>query len=565
MSKLPPVGSPERDFVVERLMNDTGFYCRYVLGMDTDRDEHGNCLIDGQEGKGGIRAEGPHQETIAFLDDKAHTHRLLWAPRAAYKSSMIRGYVQRLIIAHPNISILLYMQDEEMAQRRFLGIKEDLENNEILRELFPNMVGPSWTRKSLITGLRTDKVADTPTFFIGTPRTIPVGMRPNEIIWDDIVTENDLGEAALERGRRCVERSLPLGAKGCRYTFVGTPKHYGDAGHMIVAMPKWKKLIHLDVGFEIKVRDDKSMYLTGKGRWPHLDKARIEPLLAGGVKFPTFMSEYMLKVVSGTFQRFHRHHFQTVPWREEFQDLTGYLLTDIAQGTPEGATSSEKGRGALNVLFYVGIDARERVYILDCEAGRWPMLEYCERYLNMRARWSSRVNHRAELMEQVNSNTGYASFLGIKGKERGIPPLICWQKRSGSDVSKDSRINTLSLRFQAHEVFVVDTMPRIWVDDTDVKQLWDPEGYVDVPTGNKYPAGELVEQFVRYPNHPLKDIPDALALVDSIDTETKRRVCFHVKPSRLRLAESEMRQQAQKVGTQSGASTRFYERIRKRR
>jgi hypothetical protein len=560
--QLPDEGSPEREHVIRRMLSDTGFFARFVLGMDTDRDEYGNAFSD--VGKGGIRDTGPHQEVIEFLDDESSNHRMLWAPRAAYKSSMLRAYIMRKIVAHPNISILIYWETDDIAKRRLLEIREELERNPILRELFPNMRGRLWKQDQFITGLRTDKASDSPTLFAGSPRKIPVGARPNEIIWDDIVTENDLGELALQRGRRCVERSLPLGAKGCRHTFVGTPKHFADAGHWLLELPGWKKLVHLDVGFDIKVNDDKSLSLAGTGRWPHLNRERIEPLLRGGVSFPTFMSEYKLQVVSGSHQRFHRHQFQPINLGERMRDLTGYLLTDIAQGTAPGAISKERSNGALNVLLYVGVDERNRVYMLDCEVGRWQMLEFCERYLNMLERWSAKVNHRVEVWEQVHSNTAYAQFLAIKAKERGRRASIAWQQRNVSEPSKDARINATQVRFQAMEVFVSSTMPRTWNDETTVRTLWDPDGYTDVVKGLKLPGGDLVEQFIRHPHHPLKDIPDAFALIDSVDRETGERVCFWMRPSRLAVSPDQARAPISNQ-QRRGASDRFYGRLRNRR
>jgi len=564
MSKLPPIGDPAREEFLRRMLTDTGFFARNVLGMDTDRDEYGN--VTSEVGKGGIRDHGPHQEMVEFLDngDPSDTHRMLWAPRAAYKSSALRAYIMRKIIAHPNISILVYWETDEIAKRRCLEIRETLETNPILRELFPNMKGRLWQQDKFITGLRTDSVSDSPTLFVGSPRKIPVGARPNEIIWDDIVTENDLGELSLLRGRRCVERSLPLGAKGCRHTFVGTPKHYADAGHWILELPGWKKLVHLDVGFDVKINDDKTMSLVGKARWPHLNRDRIEKLLKGGVSFPTFMSEYKLQVVSSSYQAFHRQHFQPIGWDERFRDLTGYLLTDIAQGTPPGATSKES-RSDLNVLIYVGVDDRGRVYVLDCEVGRWPMVEYTERYLNMLDRWSARVNHRCEVWEQVHSNTGYASFIGLKAKDRGRRISIAWQQRNSSEQSKHSRILGASGLFQSQQVFIMSTMPRTWVNDADVRVLWDPEGYTDPQKGLKFPGGDFVEQFCRFPHHPLKDIPDAFSLVNSMDKETGQRVCFWMRPSRLRIDDSMKRKTMDRSVQTAGSADRFHARLRRKR
>lgn len=245
------------------------------------------------------------------------------------------------------------------------------------------------------------------------------------------------------------------------------------------------------------------------------------------------------------------------------RDLTGYLLTDVAQGTAIGAVSKEKGKNALNVLMYVGVDERNRVYILDCEVGRWEMLEFCDRYLNMLDRWSAKVNHRVELWEQVNSNTAYASFINLKARERGRRATFAWQRRNSSEKNKDDRILATQVRFQAREVFVVNTVPRTWVSDGEVRSLWEPEGHVDLLKGAKLPSGDLVEQFVRFPNHPLKDIPDAFALIDSYDVETHQRICFWMRPSRLAVSD-EQRRTVTSSEVRGGSSQRFYERVRRK-
>ena len=57
--------TPEMMFV-QRALNDTGFFCRHVLGWNYDLDEETGKVNN--PGTGGVRAEGPHLEMTNFLD-----------------------------------------------------------------------------------------------------------------------------------------------------------------------------------------------------------------------------------------------------------------------------------------------------------------------------------------------------------------------------------------------------------------------------------------------------------------------------------------------------------------
>lgn len=561
---IPERGSPERDFLLTRILTDTGFYARYVLGMDTDRDENGNALNPEDIGKGGIRDYGPHQEVVEFFDDDSIAAGIVMAPRASYKSSIARALIQRKIIAHPNISILLAMHDYDLAVERCRAIRDDLLENPILAELFPHMKGTPWRNHKFVTGLRTDRTGDSPTLYVCSPKKTVTSTRPHFILLDDIVTEEDLSDIALAAGRRLIEKCLALEARGCRLLDVGTPYHYGDAHHMCLESPGWKKLVHLDVGFDVVVREDRTVGLEGKARWPHLTKSFLASKLGRGMTFATFMSQYKLQVVSGTHQPFHREHFQPVAWKDNMRELTGYLLCDAAQGSPEGEKSTAKQ--CLNCLMYIGIDDRNHVTLLDLELGKWPMLEFCDRYIAMRDRWSSKVTHRVEIWEQVVGSTPYAEFISLKMQARGDRPQIVWQKRHQGVKNKKARISGTQVRFQAREVHICSTVPRTYVDEGEKKMLWHPEGHTDSISGSKMPGGTLVDQFIRFPyvGDEFMDCSDTFSLVDAMDKETGQTVCFHVKPSRQIISEERRRKPIERREPR-GAADRFFGRQRKSR
>lgn len=555
--KLPPISQPEeRAYFIHQALTDTGFFCRHVLGMDTDRDSNGNAVSE--IGKGGVRDYGPHKELVAFLDDDSNKNCVILAPRYSYKSSIVLGFILRNILAHPNISILLFMHETAMATERCAKMREILTGNETIREMFGDVTGPKWTANSFTTSLRTDLTLQSPTLWVASPQKAVTGGRPNIVIFDDIVSETSYKtEAGLKKARQCVEASLTLGSRGARYIDVGTPYHPGDAHHWCMDAG-WKRLTHLDIGCNLVTREDRSLDLEGEPRWPNLSLEHLRGYLRKGMQFPMFMSQFMLKVVAGFAEAFHRTQFRPIKWRDDMADLTGYLLTDTA---PAGDP-----KGDMNVLMYVGIDEKQRLYVLDLECGYWKMYEFVDRYLAMLQRWQAKVNHRLEMWEKGHNYHSYFQHIQIKGREKAVRLQTHAEMRNSGAISKDNRIAGLQARFQMHEVFIVDTVPKTWNAGTEVRVLWDPEGEEDVKTGAKLPGGDLVEQFVRFPHHSKKDIPDAMALVDAIDKQTQHRVCFFVRPARRRIADAVERKPVNRTQGQKsyGSGSRFYDRINNR-
>jgi hypothetical protein len=387
-----PHDADERAFFIERALTDTGFFARRVLGMDTDRT--GNNATVENVGKGGVRDYGPHAEMVRFLDDTSCRTGALWAPRYSYKSSAVKAFITRMVLAYPDISILLIMHDQTDAEERSAQIRDSLLDNETIKEMFDgqSLQGPVWQRGRWTTSLRTDKTIQQPTLSVASPKKPKTGGRFNLIIFDDLVSETSyLTEAGRKEGIRCVEKSLNLRARDTRYLLVGTPYHPEDANHWVIDQG-WKACTHLDVGCHLVVKDDGTLGLEGDARWPNLSKEFLSTYLEDGMTYELFMSQFKLKVVTGLTQAFQRTHFKPGVWRTaDHQDLTGYLLTDVA---PSGSP-----KGDFNVLMYVGIDEREHVKILDLELGFWKMHEFCTRYLRMLHRWQSKVTHRAELWE----------------------------------------------------------------------------------------------------------------------------------------------------------------------
>lgn len=553
MSNLPR-DPKDREFFIQRALTDTGFFARHVLGMDTDLDSNGNPTSE--RGKGGIRDWGPHQEMVRFFDDASDKPKAFWAPRYSYKSSCVQAFIMRRILAHPERSILLYMHDYEEAQERSAKMRDQMLENDTIVEMFGSLKGTPWRKSAWTTSLRENLTIQQRQFTVASPDKSKVGGRFNDIIFDDIVTDKSvLTEAGRRKGIQCVEQSINLEARGTQFLLIGTPYHLDDANHWVLEAG-WDANVHMDVGGELVTRDDGLLEWRGEPRWPNLSPAFLNGKLEKGMKFPTFMSQFMLKVTAGLTQAFNARDFQPAKWDSRHQDLTGYLLTDVA---PSGST-----KGDFNVLMYVGIDERNHVYILDLEVGYWKMHEFCRKYLDMLHRWSRKVTHRAELWEDSPSLQSYLQYLNIQTRESGVRLKVETVRRNQTEKNKNDRIAHVALRFQASEVHVMDTVPRTWTTGTEVRELWHPEGARDENRGTVMPSGDLVDWFVKFPNVSKKDVPDTFSMVDSHDRTTESPICYWIRPSRRRTSDAIMRptvrSRRQPRQASNGSATRFYDR-----
>lgn len=173
------------------------------------------------------------------------------------------------------------------------------------------------------------------------------------------------------------------------------------------------------------------------------------------------------------------------------------------------------------------------------------------------------MHHRCEVWEDSLSYHSYLQHLNMRGRERNVRVSTTTQKRNQHERSKNERISLLQYRFQANEVFICDTVSRTWSSGTEVRELWEPEGYKDTESEQWLPSGDLVEWFIRFPHHLKKDVPDCLSLVDAKDRVTNSPVCYYVRARSNEVPEHVRRKPAshhKRRRLSTGSATRFYDR-----
>ena len=163
-------------------------------------------------------------------------------PRGTGKTTVItQAYLLQRICKNPNIAIALVNENDRTAQAILSEIKSQIENNELLRTLYPEVIPPdfkdtAWSA-TRITVKRTQSRKEPTVQVIGVGGTL-TGMHPDVIFVDDMLSREAMessrsGSVADVMGQinRWIHQLVPLlsGAQDRELTFIGTRWWHGDS------------------------------------------------------------------------------------------------------------------------------------------------------------------------------------------------------------------------------------------------------------------------------------------------------------------------------------------------
>ena len=196
----PPLTAPPLSFVRgdanwtkyrKLALDNLYWFCFYVLGYGARipmRERTHALLCKFVEKKTGH----PPLDTAKY--------RKIEMPRETGKTTLVtQGYVVQRICANPEISILLTNEKEQNAKDFLSAIKYELENNELLRALFPELIpkdlnDTTWSASRIVVN-RTSGRKEPTVFVIGEGGSV-TGMHPDLIVNDDIISRE-----AMENSR----------------------------------------------------------------------------------------------------------------------------------------------------------------------------------------------------------------------------------------------------------------------------------------------------------------------------------------------------------------------------
>lgn len=510
----------KREWFITQALNDTGFFCRRVLGNTYDlkatKDASGLVKTERvNENTGGVRRDGPHKLMTEFLDNNTGRGKILLAPRGSYKSTILVGYCMRRLIKERQLRCFYGMHVFDEAKTKLNTIKATFENNVHIRHFWGDMRGKPWRQEGFnIAGWDpTAQSMSFEAFGVDKPKT---GGHANIIVCDDLVQHKNIRTPdGIQKTKDVFKMLSPILVNGGIIIDCGTLYCNNDLhSWLIEEKGDSYDVLSLDAGVEVERNDKGKLYIIGTPRFAHLDKERLEAELAR-MDYADFCSQYLNRITSGLHQTFERHHFRPIALRDEtMRPLTGYCFVDTA------VTAKEES--CFSVVAYGLFDRADNFYLADCRIGKWPVDEITRQFIAVLEAWTPRCYHKGELLEVTDANYVFKEAFRVAADNANLRLNLIMPRRAGSDDDKERRIKGLGHRFRNGKFYVLSTCPRTFHDLTGERLLFDPEGYWDEKSRSAQPAGFLVDCFTGFPRTNQRDIPDALADMDREDDQGYR-------------------------------------------
>ncbi len=405
-----------------------------------------------------------HIEIFNLLEQRKQ-YNCIVAPRDHSKSTLISlAYVLHQIL-FKRAKFCLIISDTATQAELFLdAIKNELESNDILKELFGDLRGEKWTTDDIELKNGTKIIARGAKAKIRGLKWRE--LRPDLIICDDM--END--ELVKNQDRRkefklwFYSAVLPALATYGRLIIIGTILHYDSLLNSLSRDVNYARLFYQAI-----TKDGKALW-----KW----KFTIEKLLEIKEKFKAqglldaFQTEYMNEPISDENAIFKKKWFKYYQDNDIFPEyLSKFITVDLA--------ISEKESADYTVILVTGIDEKKNIYVLEYERDRFTPIETIELIFKLAKKW--KVMNVG--VESVAYQRSLIWFLEDEMRRRNEFLLVQELK---ADTDKERRIRGLQPRYAVGTVF------------------------------HKPQMTALEEELLLFPKAPHDDIADALAYVPQI-------------------------------------------------
>lgn len=527
---------PDKEEMLAPTAEGLSKLARYVLGMDYwleypsgRRKTRTRMVWDGEvRTTCGLVDWGPHRDMLQYMADDSMGNVLIMCSRGGLKTSGLQAGVIQSALRNPDVPQMIYMENyKDQTLETITAIKRQFESNEVLCDVFGDLVGKPWADDKLFWATRQHLDDRNPSLAGGATDKNRTGGHYGKI-WIDDPTSSKQARSA-EMMRKAIdgfEFLVPILNPGGRFVVTCTPYDDGDLSHHIrhTLSDQFQQLIR-PCGMEA-VSDGRGGYrLEGTPAFPHHSKEFLAAQLAtmGAAKFN---SQYALKTVNPSDRVFFREQFQEVPWRKAMSQMSAYVLCDTATSDSEVACFS--------VACLVALDHNDVAYVLDIRVGRWTPDRFGAELLGLIAEWQHRVRIVGTSMENVTMNRVYRALLERMAQDKNLRLNLIGIPRGIGAPTKNQRIRSLVPRVAAGHLKVVETISRTFHDRGEERVMWDATGFKG-EDGN-YPDGEFVDEFIRFRDsggdQTNVDICDALADLQATDPRGRRFITPSPKPWR---------------------------------
>jgi hypothetical protein len=316
----------------------------------------------------------------------------IWA-REHYKSTIITfaGIIQE-IIRDPEVSIGIFSHTKPIAKGFLSQIKRELESNEDLKVLFPNILwenpekqAPSWSLDGGIIVRRSNNRKEATVESHGLVDGQPTSLHFQLMVYDDVVTDKSVyTPEQIVRTTEAWELSDNLGTRNGRKWIIGTRYHYADTYSEIIKRGAATARIYPATADGTL---DGEPVLFTQSEWDRKKRDQGEATVA---------CQLLANPLAGHQRMFDINDLQVYEVRP--LTLMGYLLVDPAR--------SVKRDSANTAMVVLGVDAGGNKYLLD---GVDHKMDLMDRWRWMRDLWDIWVKAPG----MVGFHVGYERFGAI--------------------------------------------------------------------------------------------------------------------------------------------------------
>lgn len=444
------------------------------------------------------------------------SHLDLWA-REHYKSTIITfsGVIQE-ILKDANITVGIFSHTKSIARAFVAQIKRELEVNELLKSLYPDILwadpakqSPMWSLDGGLIVRRTENPKEGTVEGHGLVDGQPTSRHFKLMVFDDVVTPESVSTPEqIQKTTEAWSLADNLGQAGGRRWHIGTRYNFADTyAHMIETGAVTPRVYPATK----EGTKDGVPVLFSQEEWDRRVQTQLEATIA---------CQMLQNPLAGTQRWFNPEDLQVYEARPE--TVMCYLMIDPARSKKKGSANT--------AMALVGIDYAGKKYLLD---GFDHKMDLMERWINLRELWRKWLVAPGVMGVKV----GYERYGAIADMDyfeerirvENVQGLQIEELEWPNDGpgSKDDRVQRLLPDIRGHSFFLPHEPKDDEPDLTSQQQRMMESGYeyrVARPIVKRDENGLLYNlsdrfrmQVGYYPFTGLKDLIDAVSRIYDMD------------------------------------------------
>lgn len=392
-------------------------------------------------------------------------HLDLWA-REHYKSTILTfGLTVQDILNDPETTVGIFSHTRPIAKGFLRQIKRELEGNEWLKALFPEILyaspkaeSPKWSEDEGIIVKRQSNPKEATVEAWGLVDGQPTSKHFKKLLYDDVVTRESVTTPdMIQKTTEAWELSSNLGSDGGQERYAGTRYHFNDTYSEILRRGAAIPRIHAatvdgTVDGEPVLLSRESLEKKRRDQGPY-----------------TFSSQQLLNPVADEAQGFKSDWIQYYDQKGDGKAFNRYILVDPA--------NEKKKSSDYTSMFVVGLGLDENYYVLDIIRDRLNLTERADALFSLHKRWKpQRVGY-----ERYGIMSDIQHIQDRQARENYRFDIV----ELGGRLSKPDRIRRLIPLFETGRIYFPESIYRTDYEGktTELVQAFVEQEYKAFPVG----------------------------------------------------------------------------------